>query len=181
MTTIGHNSGRVLEGGTAWRTHVWTRARKELLPTLPVEVVRTRVKRAKALGLPYKTYAGVRASCGHDLVGFLFSSNALRVLRSGDDIPQDRAAKIITINAKTLGLAHAPVDPLALVPPLQRAIVAPSLTDSWSDTRDTLKAAIRASGSAPDRYLLVGDTALEREWAEAAQTAGYLTADLYFT
>jgi len=32
-----------------------------------------------------------------------------------------------------------------------------------------------------DRFLLIGDTAEERLWAEAAKTAGYLCADAYFT
>ncbi len=41
------------------------------MPRLPIEVIRLRVRRAAELGLPYKIYAGVRASTGHDLVGFL--------------------------------------------------------------------------------------------------------------
>ena len=79
MGEIGHNGGPSLEAGASWRRHCWTSARAALLPTLPIEVVRLRVKRAKALGLDYKTYAGVRAATGHDVVAFLFSSNALRV------------------------------------------------------------------------------------------------------
>ena len=42
----GHNGGPSLEGGTSWRRHCWTQARERLLPTLPIEVVRLRVKRA---------------------------------------------------------------------------------------------------------------------------------------
>jgi len=94
MSEIGHNSGRVLEPGKAWRTHVWKKARAQLIPKLPIEVVRLRVRRAKELGLPYKTYAGIRASTGHDLIGFLFSSNALRVWKDGQAIPVDRLETI---------------------------------------------------------------------------------------
>lgn len=72
---IGHNGGPDLTG-LGWRTHCWRQARETLLPTLPIEVVRLRVRRAAELGLDYKTYAGIRASTGHDLVAFLFSSNA---------------------------------------------------------------------------------------------------------
>lgn len=79
MGMIGHNNGPTMEAGASWRRHCWTTARQALLPTLPVEVVRTRVRRAKELGLDYRTYASVRAQTGHDVVAFLFSSNALRV------------------------------------------------------------------------------------------------------
>ena len=98
---IGHNSGRVDAPGKSWRRYVWTKARKDLMPTLPLEVVRLRVRRAAELGLPYKTYAGIRASSGHDLIGFLFSNNALQVLREGQAMPHDRAAKIAGLVATT--------------------------------------------------------------------------------
>ncbi|WP_295074341.1 hypothetical protein [Tabrizicola sp.] len=46
--TLGHNGGPSLEGGVSWRKHCWSAARERLLPTLPIEVVRLRVKRAQA-------------------------------------------------------------------------------------------------------------------------------------
>ncbi len=70
MGEIGHNGGPSLAGGVSWRRHCWSAAREALLPTLPIEVVRLRVKRAKALGLDYKTYAGLRAATGHDVVAW---------------------------------------------------------------------------------------------------------------
>ncbi len=79
MALIGHNGGPGVEDGASWRRHCWAKARADLLPTLPIEVLRGRVRRARELGLEYKTYAGVRASTGHDVVAFLFSSNALRL------------------------------------------------------------------------------------------------------
>jgi 3,4-dihydroxy 2-butanone 4-phosphate synthase / GTP cyclohydrolase II len=94
---IGHNKGPTMEAGYSWRKHSWTKARENLLPTLPIEVVRLRVKRAKALGLPYKTYASVRASSGHDVIGFLFSSNALDLLRAQDRLAADRALRIAAL------------------------------------------------------------------------------------
>ena len=60
-----------------WRHHCWTKARRELLPEMPLEVVRYRMKRAAELGLDYRTYAGVRASTGRDIVAILFSIPAL--------------------------------------------------------------------------------------------------------
>lgn len=58
MSGIGHNNGPTLEGGSGWRRYAWRRARRELLPQLPIEVVRLRIRRAKELGgIDYKAYA----------------------------------------------------------------------------------------------------------------------------
>ena len=180
---IGHNSGQVDEPGKSWRKHVWTKARKDLMPTLPLEVVRVRVRRAAELGLPYKTYAGIRASSGHDLIGFLFSNNALRVLRDGQAMPADRASKLTNLTrAEAIGAAHRPVTPthLGSLPGLSSAHAAPAFDARWAETRDQIKAMITAQGHPADRYVIIGDTAFEREWAEAARTAGYLRADQFF-
>ena len=173
---IGHNSGRVNEPGFAWRKHVWSQARRDLLPTLPIEVVRLRVRRAAELGLPYKTYAGVRASSGHDLVGFLFSTNALRVMRAGTTLPPDRAQKLgALVNAARIAVG-VPVT----APQIDASHPAPGFQLNWADVRSHLKTVSRAAGHPSDRFLLVGDTAIEREWAEAAGLAGHLAADFYF-
>jgi hypothetical protein len=76
----GHNRGPALQPAGGWHLHCWRRARADLLPHLPIEGVRLRVRRAGELGLDYKTYASVRAATGHDVVAFLFSSNAVRVM-----------------------------------------------------------------------------------------------------
>lgn len=71
---IGDNNGPTLEAGFAFRKHAWTRARRNLLPNLPVEILKTRLRRAQELGLAYKTYASIRASTGRDVIGFLFQT-----------------------------------------------------------------------------------------------------------
>ena len=183
MAGIGHNSGQVMEPGHSWRKHVWTRARRDLLPTLPVEVVRLRVRRAVELGLPYRTYSGIRASTGHDLVGFLFSSNALRILSDGQAMPLDQSGKLIAlVRAHRIGVAHRPVTPthLSAQPGIDRADAAPRFADSWPDMRDRMRAIATAHGQPADRYVMIGDTAFERDWAEAARMAGYLTAAQFF-
>ena len=183
MAGIGHNSGQVDEPGKSWRKHVWTKARKDLMPTLPIEVVRLRVRRASELGLPYKTYAGIRASTGHDLIGFLFSNNALQVLREGQLLPADRAAKLAAlVRTECTGVAHRPVTPTHLggLPGIVRAHAAPAFSASWANMRDQMRAMITAEGHPADRFVIVGDTAFEREWAEAGRTAGYLQAEQFF-
>ena len=159
MTGIGHNGGPELEG-TSWRRHAWTRAREALLPTLPVEVVRLRVKRAQALGLPYRTYAGIRASTGHDLVGFLFSENALRLLE---------AERLEAMQALRHGLVRRDD-----WPGLHATFPAPGAHAGWTETRSKVRAA--TDGRPADRFLLLGAAPWERGWSEAAACAGYLDA-----
>jgi len=180
MAGIGHNNGPTLEPGYGWRKHSWTKARGALLPKLPIEVVRLRVKRAQALGLPYKTYAGIRASTGHDLVGFLFSSNGLGVVRPRDVPSQGVTTKLAALSDCTrIGLAQGRVD-LSETAALDGWDAAPVPHASWADVRDRMKAIVRAAGHPADRWVLVGDTPQEREWAQAAQIAGYLSAPVYF-
>jgi len=178
---IGHNRGPSLEGGGGWKTHCWRHARAALLPTLPVEVVRLRVKRAKELGLPYKTYAGIRAQTGHDVVAFLFSSNALRTGPLSPVLPAPMAAKLAGLtDVARIGLATAPLSPsaLALNPELDRAHSAPYALASFPVTARALRAAL---GQLPaDRVVLVGLGRLERDWVAAGKLAAFLPADHYF-
>ena len=179
---IGHNNGPSLEPGVSFRRHAWTRARAELLPRLPIEILRVRVARAKALGLPYRTYAGVRASTGRDVIGFLFSTNALRLLRQGAAMPPDRAEKLAALEADRVALVQGRLDPEAVLAagPLDAARRAPLVTESWGAARTRVQAVLRDRRLAADGVLMIGDTHLERDWAEAARMAGYLDAARYF-
>ncbi len=180
---IGHNNGPELDGETSWRRFAWNRARENLMPNLPIEVVRLRVKRAQQLGLPYKTYAGVRAATGRDVIGFLFSSNALRVLRDGQSLPPDRAERLAAlVGADRTGVVQPTLtlDGLVDAGVLDATHAAPQLTDSWVTMRNQIRGIILSRGRPSDGYLVIGETALEREWAEAGKTAGFLTGDRYF-
>ncbi len=181
MAGIGHNSGQVDEPGQSWRRFAWAKARADLMPTLPIEVVRLRVKRAQALGLPYKTYAGIRASTGHDLIGFLFSSNALCVFNNQQTIPESRQTRLAAIQADRVGVAQPRVSARSLsqCTVLDAAFAAPPAILSWSATRIHLRHALCARGAA-DRYVIVGETALERDWVAAAGAAGWIAGDDYF-
>jgi hypothetical protein len=156
-------------------------ARERLVPVLPVEVVRLRVRRAQALGLDYQTYAGVRAQTGHDVVAFLFSSNALRVSVLRPAMPGDRAAKLEAVACGRLALAVAPLTPgmmAAANPVLGGAFPAPYALAGFAEMRDRVRAAL---GAVPgDQVILVGDHGLERDWCAAARLAAYLPAERYF-
>jgi hypothetical protein len=188
MSLAGHNGGPSLAPGVAWRTHCWRQARAALLPRLPIEVVRLRVRRAAELGLDYRTYAGVRASTGHDIVAFLFSTNALRLLRDGQRLDAARAAKIVAISGVArLVATQPPLKPATLLVDLgaqdvafDAATHAPGLADNWAATRRHLVGFLAANRHPADQVLVIGDTSLERGWSEAARMAGFLAADCYF-
>ena len=183
LAGLGHNLGPTMEPGASWRKHCWTQARERLLPHLPIEVLRGRLRRAKELGLEYKTYASVRAASGHDVVAFLFSSNALRLLGATPALPQDRAEKLAAlIECGRLAVISAPMRPevalQAAMGVLQAAFVAPGALASFSQAADLIRVA--RAGLPGDRVLLVGDTALEQEWCAAGRLAGYVPAQQYF-
>jgi hypothetical protein len=139
------------------------------------------VKRAQALGLDYKTYAGVRAATGHDVVAFLFSSNALRVSLVRPVMPEDRATKLAGVQCGRLALAVAPLTPglvTAANPVLDGAWPAPYALAGFGEVRAVLRQAL---GKVPsDQVVLVGDLGLERDWCAAGRLAGYLPSERYF-
>jgi hypothetical protein len=181
MSGIGDNSGR--EPATGWRLHCWRQARSDLLPTLPLEVIRTRVARARELGLDYRTYASVRAASGRDVIAFLFSTNALRLLRPTDPVPADRATKLAALrDCERIALVQPPLraDRLpALALHGLRAEAAPVPFARWGEIRRSLDLAL---GALPrDGVLVVGEAAFEREWTSAGLLAGFLPAERYFS
>jgi hypothetical protein len=179
----GHNRGPALTGGAAWQLHCWRQARADLLPHLPLEVLRGRVRRAAELGLDYRTYASVRAATGHDVVAFLFSSNALRVLPPVASLPPDRATRLEALTrCGRLALASRPLTPLALLAAaagrLDAAHPAPAALAGFGEARRAIREALGPLSG--DRVILVGDLALERDWCAAAALAAYLPAERFF-
>lgn len=173
---IGHNKGPSMEGGTSWRRHCWTSAREALLPHVPIEILRGRLKRAAELGLDYRTYAGIRATTGRDVIAVLFSSNAL----GAPAIIRARTDRLQSVNATRIGLATPPLTPDAMMQtaPLDAAFPAPPPLASFADQRACLRAAL---GKTPgDAALLIGAYGLEQDWCAAASLAGYIDARHYF-
>ncbi|KAJ55295.1 hypothetical protein ACMU_11395 [Actibacterium mucosum KCTC 23349] len=182
---IGHNNGPTMEAGTSWRRHCWGKARRDLLPSLPIEVVRGRVRRAAEIGLNYRTYATVRATTGTDIVAFLFSSNALRLFRADQTMEAARADKLRDlVKVARLGAAQPPLrgrDLSAMGDLIDLAADAPRFTDSAAITRDKLRALLAQGGVTPKSVLVVGETSDERTWSLHGRMAGHLTGAQYFT
>jgi len=189
MIEVGHNNGPRMATGVAFRKLAWTKARAKLLPKLPIEVIRRRVKRAQELGLDYKSYASIRAASGHDVVAFLFSSNALRLLKASGAMPQDRMEKLAALQrCGRLVAVQKPLikdDVIAAAAKsgvdLDTVINAPDLTHTWGQTRAVILTALAPTKLPADCVVAIGDTALEREWCAAGRLAGYITAETYFS
>lgn len=182
---IGHNQGPSMDKGAAYRTYQWKRARQALMPkTMPLFVVKMRVRRAAELGMDYATYARCRQATGHDILALLFSSNALRVIGPDAHIPGAEAEALARVKAaRKLTLVHAPRDPGAVLqanPVLDAADAAPRFTDSWADMRDRVQQFIQAQSLPSRQVLIIGDTPLEEEWSTAAKACGYLPSSAYF-
>lgn len=185
MPGIGHNQGPTLETGVQWRTHCWRAAREALLPTLPIEVVRLRVKRAAEIGLEYRTYASIRAASGHDVVAFLFSSNALHLLPGKPALPAAQGSRLEALrSAGRGGLAQAPLTPQdlhALTPDLlDHTAAAPRPFAPWAEIRASLQAALAGPHWPRAGVVMVGETGEERDWAIAARLGYYLPGTRFF-
>jgi len=186
--TLGHNNGPTMATGIGFRKHCWSKARAELLPKLPIEVIHRRVKRAAELGLDYKSYASIRAASGHDVVAFLFSSNALRLLKANGGLPAKQSEKLAALQrCGRLVAVQSPLTPQDMQRaaakadiPLDTIITAPGLHHTWGETRAILLTALAPQNLPADRVVAIGDTALERDWCAAGRLAGYLTAETFF-
>lgn len=185
---IGHNQGPPLDAGRTWRAYCWKKARAELIPPAPIEVVRRRVARAGALGLSYAQYASVRLGTGRDVAGLLFTAAAIGWTRQRP-LPEDRAAKLAAVEA---------CERLLSAPGLRLRIAAAGETLTLSgigftgagplprsgtplpEAREALRAITAGRGLPGDAVVMVGTRPDEFHWAAAARYARFLPAEAYF-
>ncbi|WP_224815847.1 hypothetical protein [Hasllibacter sp. MH4015] len=183
MSGIGHNGGPSMERGAGFRKVAWTKARTALMPALPLEVVRLRVKRAQRLGLPYKTYATIRAVSGRDIVGFLFSDNALGMRRDGV-LPVDARTRLDDLDsaARRLAALHPPLDPERVLAGggFEATGRAPGLFTPWREAREGLRDLARRGDVPFDGLIVVAATTLERDWSANAGFGGTVARDVMF-
>jgi hypothetical protein len=186
---IGHNQGPPLEAGRSWRTHAWRTARRELMPRLPLEVIRRRVARARQLGLAYPQYASILLGTGRDIVAFLFTDGGLELrLERALSLPrrvEDRLAALtrcdrmmmVATGTDMIRLAReldARAIPFAALEP------APARHVAWGEGRAAIRAVLAPRRLPGDAVVMVGTVPEERVWADAAQLASFLPAATYF-
>jgi hypothetical protein len=187
---IGHNQGPPLDPARTWRLHCWRSARGALLPTLPIEIVRRRVARARELGLAYPAYASILLGSGRDVTAFLFTAEAigLRVRRMAE-LSRAAAAKLPALTScDRLLLAETGADPaevgralaLSLNLPFRAVAAAPPASAALPEGRAAIRGLIDPLRLPADAVVVVGALPHERAWAEAARTAAFLSADAYF-
>lgn len=187
MSMIGHNRGPSMTKGDSWARHCWSVARAELLPTLPLEIIRLRVARAKAIGLEYRTYATIRASSGCDIIAFLYSSEALQVRPVTLTLPPGRVEKLSAQDADKILLSARDIEPeVARQRFAEQGVVlahvapAPQALGTFRQARAALRHAMDKLKLPGDGVVLVGEGSLQRDWAEAGRLAGFLPAERFF-
>lgn len=178
---LGHNNGPSMEPGHGFRRYAWGKARADLLPQLPLNVIKRRVARAKEIGLDYRVYATVRATTGRDIIGFLFSSNALRLHHATHRIEQDRARHLAGVRqCDRIALLHPPHGAIPEDEPIDGAHPAPRPFALWRDQRAQVLALLHGRGLPADGVILIGDAPFEREWCSAARLAAYVPQRDFF-
>ena len=186
---IGHNQGPPIDAGRSWRTHAWRTARRELLPRLPLEVIRRRVARARQLGLAYPQYASILLGTGRDIVAFLFTSESLGLRLERDLAMPGRVVERLRALERCDRLLM--VEPGADLSALGRDLAerrlpfaalaaAPHRHAAWTEGRAAIRAALDPARLPGDAVVMVGTSVEERVWADAARLASFLPADSYF-
>ena len=184
---IGHNQGPSLDGGSGFRRYAWKKARKELLPRLPLEVLKRRIRRAQELGLAYPAYASILLGTGRDIVGFLFTCDALGILLSRSmELPETVAQKLKHLERVDTMLAVEHDRSNALPDLLQCEIAFASAThlpqpDASPDAgRQAIRAALDPLRLPGDAVVMIGIKEHERGWADAAKLARFIPGETYF-
>ncbi len=187
---IGHNKGPSLEPGRGFRKHAWKKARADLMPRLPLEVVRRRVARAKALGLDYPQYASILLGTGRDIVAFLFTSEAIGLrVEKGHSLPEIERRKLAEITGcDRLLMTPAGSDPIRVgqfLAERQNLVfaqlgAAPPALSSGRLGQGAIRAILDPLKLAGDQVVMIGTRVPEREWADAAKLARFVPAERYF-
>ena len=191
MTGIGHNGGpkRLRRG---WQRHCWTQSRKALIgKRMPIEVVRTRIRRARELGLGYPQYASILLGSGRDIVGFLFTVEGLHLrLRKRLEMPAVVQGKLRGLEGVQL-MSFAPsgepveafraeVSDVAGVP---FASVGPEAEGplGWSAARSAVRTVLDPLSLPSDAVVMIGMRDDEARMAQAAKLARFIPAKEYFS
>ncbi|MEM8792887.1 MAG: hypothetical protein AAGE80_14800 [Pseudomonadota bacterium] len=187
---LGHNQGPPLERGRSFRKFAWGKARAELMPKLPLEVLKRRVVRAKELGLAYPQYASILLGTGRDVVAFLFTSDAigLRVEREMR-LSGEAVQKLPGIGGDRLLFVPRGINVQAVRAELSArhgieiagAATEPGGQAGFREGGREIRALLDPLKLPSDTVVMIGTEPRERDWAEAARLAKFLPSEAYFT
>ncbi len=189
MSGIGHNKGPSLEPGAGWRRYCWKRSRQALMQkTVPLEIVRMRMRRAKELGLAYPQYASILRGTGRDVVGFLFTCDGLGLrLRRRLEMAEPLREKLGTlIDVDLMAFAPSGEVPEAFRGELAEVAAVPIASAGaepragWDAARRAVRDVLDPLKLPGDAVVMIGGEAAAEDWAMAGRLAGYLRGDAYF-
>ena len=165
------------------------KSRKALIrKRMPIEMVRTRIKRARELGPEYPQYASILLGSGHDVVGFRFTVDGLQ-LRKWLEMPESVQEKMQGLERVSL-MGFAPsgedadafrceVSDVAGVPFVGAAPEAEGPL-GWSAARAAVRAVLDPLKLPSDAVVMIGTRDHEAQMAEAAKMARFIASDAYF-
>ncbi len=186
---IGHNNGPQAAAGAGFRRHCWKKARAGLVRTVPLEIVRIRMRRAKELGLAYPQYASILTGSGRDVIAFLFTHEGLRLkLARRLEMPDPVRQKLADlIRCDRLALAPEGEVPTEFLTELSE-VSGLSFQGcgrmpgaGWGRAREDILATLQPLGLPPAGVVLIGSRDAEHQWCTAARLGGYLKQQAYFT
>ncbi|SOH95584.1 hypothetical protein SAMN06273572_11279 [Monaibacterium marinum] len=186
---IGHN--KPPESATGWTRHCWTRARADLVgERLPIDMLRVRMARARQLGLSFPQYRSILLGGGRDVTAFLFTVEGLHLrLQRELSMPDPVRSKLAEVSNCGL-MAFAPSGE---VPEQFRQEVSevsgvrftaagaePEQSAGWRASRDAVHNLLRSEGLAAQTVVMIGNSARETGWADAAQLVKFIPRAEYF-
>ncbi len=189
--SIGHNNGPQMKTGLGWQQHCWKLARKNVLgKTIPIEIVRMRIKSARQLGLAYPQYASIMLGTGRDIVGFLFTVDGLHLkLRKRLEMPEFVQTKLHTIEKCNL-VAFSPSGEKADAFQMELQQISgvkfqssspePKPEATWPDARLAVRAALDPLKLPSDAIVMIGNRETEKQWALAGKMARFIPSSEYY-
>ena len=190
MAGIGHNTGPK-QLGRGWQKHCWTQLRKALIgKRMPIEVVRTRIRRAWELGLEYPQYASILLGSGRDVIGFLFTVDGLQLkLRKRLEMPDNVQEKLRGLERVSV-MSFAPsgeapdvfrreVSDVAGVPFVGSA---PEVEGAlgWSAARAAVRAVLDPIKMPSGGVVMIGTRDSEARMAQAAKMSRFIPSAGFF-
>ena len=190
MAGIGHNNGPK-QVGLGWQKHCWTQSRNALIgKRMPIEVVRTWIKRARELGLQYPQYASILLGSGLDVIGFLITVDELQLkLRKRLEMPDTVQDKLRGFERASL-MSFAPsgeppemfrreVSDVVGVPFVG---VAPEVEGvlGWSAARAAVRAVMDPLKMPSGAIVMIGSRENEARMAQAAKMLRLIPSAAFF-